>query len=199
VRSAIRMIAANFAVATALSAFLMISVPVTARAATLVGTWYDPSGVDGLVVDGATYNVSFVQGTYGGVYSSTPPTFFGNSSGATDAVNALAAALASIDPAGGFQNFGVFIPVSNSFGQNSGEEVYLYDAASSYSVGDYSFPDSGNASSYGNLDFAAYTRFTEVSSAVPEPSTWAMMILGFAGLGFMAYRRKSNGLAFRLV
>jgi hypothetical protein len=26
-------------------------------------------------------------------------------------------------------------------------------------------------------------------SAVPEPSTWAMMILGFAGLSFMAYRR----------
>ena len=28
--------------------------------------------------------------------------------------------------------------------------------------------------------------------AVPEPSTWAMMILGFAGVGFMAYRRKSK-------
>jgi hypothetical protein len=27
---------------------------------------------------------------------------------------------------------------------------------------------------------------------VPEPSTWAMMILGFAGVGFMAYRRKSK-------
>jgi PEP-CTERM motif len=26
--------------------------------------------------------------------------------------------------------------------------------------------------------------------AVPEPSTWAMMLLGLAGLGFMAYRRK---------
>jgi hypothetical protein len=26
-------------------------------------------------------------------------------------------------------------------------------------------------------------------SAVPEPSTWAMMLIGFAGLGFMAYRR----------
>lgn len=26
-------------------------------------------------------------------------------------------------------------------------------------------------------------------SAVPEPSTWAMMMLGFAGLGFLAYRR----------
>ncbi len=35
-------------------------------------------------------------------------------------------------------------------------------------------------------------------SAVPEPSTWAMMILGFAGVGFMAYRRKQNGQAFRL-
>jgi hypothetical protein len=32
----------------------------------------------------------------------------------------------------------------------------------------------------------------EISSAVPEPSTWAMMILGFAGLGFVAYRRKSK-------
>ena len=29
-------------------------------------------------------------------------------------------------------------------------------------------------------------------SAVPEPSTWAMMLLGFAGVGFMAYRRKSK-------
>jgi PEP-CTERM motif len=27
---------------------------------------------------------------------------------------------------------------------------------------------------------------------VPEPSTWAMMIFGFAGVGFMAYRRKSK-------
>jgi hypothetical protein len=28
--------------------------------------------------------------------------------------------------------------------------------------------------------------------AAPEPATWAMMILGFAGVGFMAYRRKSR-------
>lgn len=26
--------------------------------------------------------------------------------------------------------------------------------------------------------------------AVPEPSTWAMMILGFAGVGYMTYRRR---------
>jgi hypothetical protein len=29
-------------------------------------------------------------------------------------------------------------------------------------------------------------------ASVPEPSTWAMMILGFFGIGFMAYRRKSK-------
>lgn len=31
-------------------------------------------------------------------------------------------------------------------------------------------------------------------AAVPEPSTWAMMILGFFGVGFLAYRRKSGTL-----
>jgi hypothetical protein len=31
-----------------------------------------------------------------------------------------------------------------------------------------------------------------ISEAVPERSTWAMMILGFAAIGFMAYRRKSK-------
>jgi hypothetical protein len=30
-------------------------------------------------------------------------------------------------------------------------------------------------------------------SGVPEPSTWAMMLLGFAGLGFAGYRRAKGG------
>jgi PEP-CTERM motif len=38
----------------------------------------------------------------------------------------------------------------------------------------------------------AITTDTSLTTAVPEPSTWAMMILGFAGVGFMAYRRKSK-------
>src|SRR4051794_18871596 len=36
-------------------------------------------------------------------------------------------------------------------------------------------------------------------AAVPEPSTWAMMILGFFGLGFMAYRRRNQTAAIRMV
>jgi hypothetical protein len=35
------------------------------------------------------------------------------------------------------------------------------------------------------------------TSGVPEPSTWAMMALGFAGLGYAAFRRnvKSRAVA----
>jgi hypothetical protein len=35
-------------------------------------------------------------------------------------------------------------------------------------------------------------RFGASVNAVPEPSTWAMMIVGFSALGFVAYRRKSK-------
>jgi PEP-CTERM motif len=34
------------------------------------------------------------------------------------------------------------------------------------------------------------------SSAVPEPSTWAMMLVGFAGLGFAGYRTSRKTAAF---
>jgi hypothetical protein len=33
---------------------------------------------------------------------------------------------------------------------------------------------------------------------VPEPSSWAMLILGFCGVGFLAYRRKPSGQQFRV-
>ena len=38
-------------------------------------------------------------------------------------------------------------------------------------------------------------RFTNVS-AVPEPSTWAMMLAGFAGLGLAGYRSRRPAVAF---
>jgi len=31
------------------------------------------------------------------------------------------------------------------------------------------------------------------SPTVPEPSTWAMMLLGFMGLGYAAFRRSGKG------
>jgi PEP-CTERM motif len=57
---------------------------------------------------------------------------------------------------------------------------------------------SGGSGSFGACQGGVLTPATTANSltiavaAVPEPSTWAMMILGFTSLGFMAYRRKAN-------
>lgn len=66
------------------------------------------------------------------------------------------------------------------------------------------FPVFNLASGPGNSVFDGIvngTTFLNVTgtaniSAVPEPSTWAILILGFCGLGFMAYRRKQTGQQF---
>ena len=57
-----------------------------------------------------------------------------------------------------------------------------------------------NGKTFTSLKITSTDGFSEIKQfeisgfapAVPEPSTWAMMILGFAGVGFMAYRRKSK-------
>jgi hypothetical protein len=40
--------------------------------------------------------------------------------------------------------------------------------------------------------------YGEPTAAVPEPSTWTLMILGFAGVGFMAYRRRTRADMLRV-
>jgi hypothetical protein len=50
-----------------------------------------------------------------------------------------------------------------------------------------------------HIDDSAVTHtFTDTAelnvAAVPEPSTWAMMLLGFCGLGVMAHRRRSRAM-----
>lgn len=37
-----------------------------------------------------------------------------------------------------------------------------------------------------------------VVGVVPEPSTWAMLVLGFAGIGFVAYRKRKSGYVLRI-
>jgi hypothetical protein len=45
---------------------------------------------------------------------------------------------------------------------------------------------------FGSEQLNLFPTTVTLTAAVPEPSTWAMMILGFAGIGFMAYRRRST-------
>jgi len=42
------------------------------------------------------------------------------------------------------------------------------------------------------IGFGFEAEFFGTIPAVPEPATWAMLILGFAGIGFMAYHQKSK-------
>jgi hypothetical protein len=51
-------------------------------------------------------------------------------------------------------------------------------------TGDPIFIDLSSSAAQGDFDNVSLT------ASIPEPSTWAMMILGFAGVGFMAYRRR---------
>ena len=37
-----------------------------------------------------------------------------------------------------------------------------------------------------------------VFAAIPEPSTWAMMLLGFAGLGFAGYRKTRKAVSIEV-
>jgi len=40
--------------------------------------------------------------------------------------------------------------------------------------------------------------FPTITPSVPEPATWAMMLLGFGGIGFAMRRRRRNGAALQL-
>jgi PEP-CTERM motif-containing protein len=71
------------------------------------------------------------------------------------------------------------------FTLSNGVTVGIFE--DSFSLPANEFKDVISAVAPNDNGFGEFT----VTAAVPEPSTWAMMILGFCGLGFMAYRRKS--------
>ena len=77
----------------------------------------------------------------------------------------------------------------------SGPNPYFLVSSGGYSEGPgntglivYQTP-AGGSELFGN-----WVTTETVAGAVPEPSTWAMMILGFLGMAFMAYRRRSGAM-----
>ena len=55
----------------------------------------------------------------------------------------------------------------------------------------YSFNYSNNTAGFG----ATPSQLVVTASSVPEPSTWAMLLLGFAGLGFASHRARRTASA----
>jgi PEP-CTERM motif len=74
-------------------------------------------------------------------------------------------------------------------------QIFAADPAPNPSLpNEYEISNSGPSASPGPVPSTAF-EVLALTPAVPEPSTWAMMILGFCGVGFTAYRRKQNGPA----
>ena len=78
-------------------------------------------------------------------------------------------------------------------GPGCGANCQIFGGSALLDAGNYYLNIAGIAGST-----AGYGGNLAVVAAVPEPATWAMMLLGFAGVGFMAYRRRS-GNTIRLV
>ena len=55
----------------------------------------------------------------------------------------------------------------------------------------------GNTTGTGGngIDILVYAQAAPPNLNAPEPSTWAMMVLGFAGMGFVAYRKAKRARA----
>jgi hypothetical protein len=68
-------------------------------------------------------------------------------------------------------------------------EEFTDDFTATSSSANIEFQNATIGDNYAGLDDVS---IATVTTAVPEPSTWAMMILGFVGLGGMTYRRRKS-------
>jgi hypothetical protein len=75
--------------------------------------------------------------------------------------------------------------VQDISGGNLGWSVYAIDGLTATSASTTLLFSGYQNPTYNGVDAVSV-------SAVPEPSTWAMLLLGFAGLGFAGYRRTKN-------
>ena len=91
---------------------------------------------------------------------------------------------------------GITVSASNG---SATEFINLFDLNNAYGLANSKDDPSGEGP-FGPPLNESITNFA-VAAAAPEPSTWAMMVLGFLGLGFLGYRRKdrSGRMAFRAV
>jgi hypothetical protein len=71
---------------------------------------------------------------------------------------------------------------------------FTLEAINGETIGQFRLADVGGSIA----DFEHYRIDIAPTAAVPEASTWAMMLLGFAGVGFMTYHRRRENF-FRFV
>ena len=92
---------------------------------------------------------------------------------------------------GQFASFATLTPVDSSNGDNflnlrvtsGGQNYYGFAYTTNATLNSYGFETSPET---------AITATTAIPAAVPEPATWAMMLVGFGAVGFAMRRRKSE-------
>ncbi len=166
-------------------------------AATLVGSTSDATGINGLLVDGVLYDVTFTNASYDTVYSSSQPTFFGNASGADDAATALSSALT----AAGVTNLDGFVDSTNSL--QAAQVPYadasgLFTAAGAYcltgtscAAGEWVEESPGTDSDnevFGTTDFTTFV-------VAPLPAALPLFVSGVGVLGLFSRRKRKNAAA----
>ncbi|WP_213772708.1 PEP-CTERM sorting domain-containing protein [Bradyrhizobium sp. dw_78] len=142
------------------------------------GVDYDITNVSGTVLSGAnTYTVDGllgVTGTAGNVQTSGNTFSFDN----------------VISNVGGVLQW-----TGDGLAITAGPSDYVYNLFSDsfYGLNNAMLTSDPNAGPFGSFE---ETLGVGTISAVPEASTWAMMILGFLGLGFLGYRRQTNSARY---
>jgi hypothetical protein len=186
---------------------------VTQAAAALMLLSASPSGASTWTNQSLTFNYYFP--TIGSVFTGSPIDFvadgslhlstFSNLAPATFSVTGIAPNEVQIsyfypltnypngvglvsEPFNGFNISGSLAdaPIVAAFIDPNSNVTGLIDSAVSFSNNSVTVNLAGDhfaAGSIGLID-------VQFAGAVPEPSTWAMLILGFGGLGWLAYRRR---------
>lgn len=176
---------------------MLMAVPAMAAATLTTNGSGQLTGVTGLTVGGQSYNVTFADGTcpalFGGCDAVTDFTF----QNGTDATSAAAALIAAI--------------VGSSFDTAPGTTFGCIGGESCDMLIPYGIPAAGQFDARGALNLAGSnstaitvtgtTALFDTSAnnsqvfalfsiaAVPEPSAWALMLLGFGAIGIAMRRR----------
>jgi hypothetical protein len=170
--------------------------------ADLSGLAYTATYVFDTAVPGAAhYGLGGIFFTYGGGVNTPAVSAAMTINGHTFTTNGLGhAELDASNMSSG--SFRTYAQANAAFGNQFDNFLETQDPAAPYPTSlsspfTYTYLAVGTSSAYGTfkigLDQLSLSPTTvTLTAAVPEPSTWAMMILGFAGVGFMAYWRRST-------
>jgi hypothetical protein len=179
---------------------LLASAP--ARAVTVVdfsGTTQGCFGTNCTIASSASDgHLSFTGGTFTSIPAGTVNVGFGSFSlgnGSQTYDTTFTLDIAFTAPAGSGSNTFDADVTGTVHGNGGGVTINFNNTPETFNYNGGSFTVSVNDLSI-SLGDPNITGTITLTAGVPEPSTWAMMVLGFAGVGFMTYRRKRNGLAF---